>query len=95
MVGTMVEGNSSYRTALDHGVPENKARMIGAMVGIAAGAIEAYGGHYVEGFLEKVASKITNKVFIGARRPCQDRFSACHACNYSGCHCSSLKCLSS
>lgn len=60
-VGSMVEGNSSYRTALDFGVPEDKAKRIGAMVGVAAGAIEAFGGRYASHLLEKVARKIVNK----------------------------------
>ena len=71
-VGSMVEGNSAYRTALDHFTELNKgkpltdaqksqAKMIGAMVGVAAGAIEAYGGKYAGELFEKVAGKIANK----------------------------------
>ncbi len=58
----MVEGNSSYRTALDAGVPEEQATKIGAMVGVAAGAIEAFGGRGAEQLLTRVAGKIQSKM---------------------------------
>jgi hypothetical protein len=60
-VGSMVEGNSAYRTALEYGVPDSKARGIGAGVGIVAGAIEAYGGRYAEQLLLRATSKLRTK----------------------------------
>ena len=61
-VGSMVEGNSAYRTALDEGVPEDKAKMIGVAVGIVSGAVEAFGGRGAEALLLKATSKIKGKL---------------------------------
>ena len=61
-VGSMVEGNSAYRTALDEGVPEEKAKMIGVAVGIVSGAIEAFGGRGAEALLLKATTKMKNKL---------------------------------
>ncbi|MCJ7829101.1 MAG: hypothetical protein MUP81_05100, partial [Dehalococcoidia bacterium] len=61
-VGSMVEGNSAYREALDSGVNEKKAKMIGVGVGVVSGAIEAFGGKYAEQLLMRAATKVKSKL---------------------------------
>lgn len=61
-VGAMVEGNSAYRTALEYGVPETKAKKIGVGVGVVSGAVEAFGGRYAEQLLIKATAKLKTKV---------------------------------
>lgn len=64
-VGSLVEGNSAYRTALDDGVPEAKAKKIGVGVGIVSGAIESFGGRGTEMLLNKATAKLKSKVARG------------------------------
>ncbi|MHC4605170.1 MAG: hypothetical protein ACYS6W_17785 [Planctomycetota bacterium] len=64
-VGSLVEGNSAYRTALDSGVPEDKAEQIGVGVGMVSGAIEAFGGKYAEDLILKATSKLKSKILRG------------------------------
>lgn len=61
-VGSLVEGNSAYRTALDNGVDPEKAKAIGVGVGIISGSIEAFGGKYAEELLSRASAKIRNKI---------------------------------
>jgi len=72
-VGSMVEGNTAYRTAVDFfkaknkGKPltpkqENQAKKIGAGVGVVAGAVEAFGGKYAEQLLLKATAKLKSKL---------------------------------
>lgn len=72
-VGSMVEGNSAYRTAVDHYTAENKgesltvkqkrtARKIGVGVGVVSGAVEAFGGKYAEQLLLKATTKLKTKI---------------------------------
>ena len=71
-VGSMVEGNTAYRTALDTFTEANKgkpptpeqqkrAKRVGFGVGLAAGAIEAFGGKAAEEILVRAAAKIKTK----------------------------------
>ncbi|KKN74439.1 hypothetical protein LCGC14_0390590 [marine sediment metagenome] len=60
-VGSLVEGNSAYRVALDSGVDENKAKNIGIGVGVISGAVEAFGGRFAEQLALKAISKFKNK----------------------------------
>ena len=62
VVGSLVEGNSAYRNALDNDVPEAKARMIGVGVGLVAGAVETFGGKIATRLLDRAIAKITDKV---------------------------------
>ncbi|HUV45537.1 MAG TPA: hypothetical protein VMW45_00500 [Dehalococcoidia bacterium] len=61
-VGSMVEGNSAYKEAIDSGVSEDKAKTIGVGVGIVSGAIEAFGGKYAEQLLLKATAKLKSKL---------------------------------
>ena len=72
-VGSMVEGNSAYKTAEDFFVKQNngnpmtpsqekKAKVIGVGVGIVSGAIEAFGGRYAEQLLLKTTAKLKSKL---------------------------------
>ena len=61
-VGSLVEGNASYRRAIDEGVDESTAKKIGLGVGIVSGAIESVGGKYTEALLMRASSKIRNKL---------------------------------
>ena len=64
-VGSLVEGNSAYRTALDDGVSEEKAKKIGVGVGIVSGAIESFGGRGTEILLNKATAKLKSKIAKG------------------------------
>ncbi len=59
--GSLVEGNTAYQTAIDSGVDEDKARKIGVGVGAISGAIEAFGGRYVEKAIEKATASFKRK----------------------------------
>ncbi|HUT58104.1 MAG TPA: GNAT family N-acetyltransferase, partial [Phycisphaerae bacterium] len=61
-VGYMVEGNSAYQSALDAGVPEDKARRIGAAVGLVNALIETVGGKTTDKFFGLITDKITNRI---------------------------------
>lgn len=61
LVGHAVEGNSAYRTALEHDVPEARARQIGAAVGLAAAAIESFGGAATDKLFAAVSEKIMDR----------------------------------
>ena len=61
-VGSMVEGNSAYKDAIDSGVSETKAKAIGVGVGVVSGAIEAFGGKYAEQLLLKATAKLKSKL---------------------------------
>ena len=61
-VGSMVEGNSAYRIAIDSGVEDTKAKKIGIGVGVISGAIEAFGGKYAEKLLKSAANKLKSKI---------------------------------
>ena len=61
-VGSLVEGNSAYRVALDSGVDENKAKNIGIGVGVVSGAIEAFGGRYAEQMLLATTKRLQSKI---------------------------------
>ena len=61
-VGSLVEGNSAYRVALDAGVPEDKARKIGVGVGLISGAVEAFGGRFAEDLLLRATAKLRSKI---------------------------------
>jgi hypothetical protein len=61
-VGAIVEGGASYRQALDEGVPEDKARLIGVGVGMLNGAIETVGGKGAEALLSKAITKLQGKL---------------------------------
>lgn len=61
-VGAIVEGGASYRQALDEGVPEDKARLIGVGVGMLNGAIETVGGRGAEALLSKAIAKLQGKL---------------------------------
>jgi len=65
-VGSLVEGNSAYRTALDDGVDPGKAKKIGIGVGIVSGAIESFGGKGTEMLLNKATAKLKSKAAKGA-----------------------------
>lgn len=65
-VGSMVEGNSAYRTALENDVPEDKAKLIGAGVGIVAGAIESLGFGVTKRMYGKIAESIGGRIGQGA-----------------------------
>jgi hypothetical protein len=64
-VGSLIEGDSTYRTALDNGVDENKALILGVGGGLIKGAIEAAGFKGVEGLFEKVSEKFASKILRG------------------------------
>jgi hypothetical protein len=61
-VGWMVEGNSAYQTALDDGIPEDRAKMIGMGVGVVSGSIEAFGGRAADKLLASATAKIKSKL---------------------------------
>jgi len=64
-VGSLVEGNSAYRTALDDDVDPEKAKKIGIGVGIVSGAIESFGGKGTEMLLNKATAKLKGKIARG------------------------------
>ena len=64
-VGSMVEGNSAYREALDAGVSDENAKAIGIGVGIICGAIERVGGKVTDKAVAKIAAKLKNQVVRG------------------------------
>ena len=69
-VGWQVEGHSAYRTALEHGESEDKARLIGLCVGMISGAIETFGGSRVTAMMKKKAiaratKSVTGKLKLG------------------------------
>lgn len=72
-VGSLVEGNSAYRTTLDYFKEQNKgkpltaeqkklAAEIGTGVGIISGSIEAFGGKYAEQLMLKATARLRNKM---------------------------------
>ncbi|HUT60734.1 MAG TPA: hypothetical protein VNA25_23050, partial [Phycisphaerae bacterium] len=61
LVGHAVEGGNAYHTALDDGVPEERAQQIGAAVGLLAAAIEMSGGLGTEKLFELASDKIVSK----------------------------------
>jgi len=72
-VGSLVEGNSAYRTAVDHFTKANKgkpltaaqqsqAEKIGLGVGMVSGAVEAFGGRAAEMLLLRATKKLQNKL---------------------------------
>jgi len=61
-VGSMVEGNSAYKEAIESGVSDKKAKAIGVGVGIVSGAVEAFGGKLAENLLLKATAKLKNKI---------------------------------
>ena len=64
-VGWMVEGNAAYQTAIDDGIDPELAAQIGMGVGVASGAIEAFGGRYADKLLAGATKKIKNKIMRG------------------------------
>jgi len=65
VVGSLIEGNSAYRNALEHGLSEENAQSIGIGVGVISGAVEAFGGRYTEQLFLRASAKLQSKVVGG------------------------------
>lgn len=57
-----VEGNDAYHTALDHGIDEQRARIIGLQVGFINAVIESIGGSGTKFFKRSVKRNFLNKM---------------------------------